>query len=200
MNRISAEQRREDFVNAAVRTVAANGASGATTRLIAVEADAPLASLHYCYESKEALFDAVFEALARRPYEWAESEQGLGLAVAASNVLTRAVDWYVEHPDWARARLELFFWAVHAEDGEVAARAYDLQGRALSDLLYQACAKRDDVTLVPHTTQLLIALVDGLLLQWLSREDEAALRDELKSAAEALEAMLKPARRASTRT
>lgn len=38
--------------------------SGATTRLIADQADAPLASLHYCYDSKEALFDVVFEARA----------------------------------------------------------------------------------------------------------------------------------------
>ncbi len=197
MNRISAEQRREDFVNAAVRVIAAHGASGATTRLIADQADAPLASLHYCYDSKEALFDAVFEALARRPYESPDLEEGVGLAVAASNVLTRAVDWYVEHPDWARARLELFFWAVHAEDGEVATRAYDLQSGSLNNFLHVACSARDDVEQVPHTTNLLVALVDGLLLQWLSREDEAALRDELTSAVEALTSSLKPRRRAA---
>ena len=107
MSRISAEQRREDFVNAAVRVVATHGAAGSTTRLIADEADAPLASLHYCYDSKEALLDAVFEALARRPYEAVTPPTGAGLAGIASLVLNGALDWYVAHPDWARARLEL---------------------------------------------------------------------------------------------
>lgn len=34
---------------------------GATTRRIAEEANAPLATLHYCFSSKEVLFAAVFE-------------------------------------------------------------------------------------------------------------------------------------------
>ena len=194
MSRISAEQRREDFVNAAVRVVATHGAAGSTTRLIADEADAPLASLHYCYDSKEALLDAVFEALARRPYEAVTPPTGAGLAGTASLVLNGALDWYVAHPDWARARLELFFWAVHADDGEVASRSYEFQEQFLGSLLRGGCSARDDRDLVPQATRLVMSLVDGLLLQWLSREDEAALRAELMSANDVLEAALRPSR------
>ena len=192
MIRVAAERRREDFVNAAVRVIAEHGAPSATTRLIAEKAEAPLATLHYCYDSKEALFGAVFDALAHRPYDWAASTPGSGLAVAAVRALERAVAWYTERPDWARARMELFFWAVHADDGEAAVRAYDVQHRTLREVLAGACSSLDDVDLVESATHLLIALIDGLLLQWLSRHDPAALRDELDRAGEALALLLAP--------
>lgn len=64
MARIPAAERRADLVAAAVRVIAAHGVDGATTRRIAEAANAPLATLHYCFATKEALFAAVFEYLA----------------------------------------------------------------------------------------------------------------------------------------
>ena len=61
MARIPAAERRAELVAAAVRVIAAHGVDGATTRRIAEEANAPLATLHYCFSSKEVLFAAVFE-------------------------------------------------------------------------------------------------------------------------------------------
>ncbi|WP_280447927.1 TetR family transcriptional regulator, partial [Nocardia cyriacigeorgica] len=49
------------MVAAAVRVIAARGVDVATTRRIAEEANAPLATLHYCFATKELLFAAVFE-------------------------------------------------------------------------------------------------------------------------------------------
>lgn len=200
MSRVPAVQRREDFVNAAVRVIAEHGAPGATTRLIAEEADAPLASLHYCFSSKEALFDAVFDALAQRPYDLDVPLGDTGLGDAAASVLARAIEWYIANPEWARARLELFFWALHTSDGDVAVRSFELQASALAEALRRSCGKRDDVELIEQATHLVVSMIDGLLLQWLSREDEAALRGELTNVCDALRALLRPARqRASGR-
>jgi AcrR family transcriptional regulator len=198
MSRVSAKDRRQEFVNAAVRVIAEHGAPAATTRLIAQEAGAPLASLHYCYDSKQSLFDAVFDALAQRPYDGDALEAGSGLASAVSSVLERAVGWYVERPEWARTRMELFFWAVHAEDGDVAIRAYEAQRATLTALLTPACSRRDDETMIEPVARMVISVMDGLLLQWLSSHDEVALRDEMKRAGDALGLMLEPRRRRAT--
>ncbi len=61
MARIPAAERRAELVAAAVRMIAAHGVDGATTRRIAQDANAPLATLHYCFATKEVLFAAVFE-------------------------------------------------------------------------------------------------------------------------------------------
>jgi AcrR family transcriptional regulator len=67
--RVPSDVRRQQFIDAAVKVIARDGVDGATTRRIAEEAKAPLATLHYCFQTKENLLWAVFEQLAitRRP-------------------------------------------------------------------------------------------------------------------------------------
>lgn len=69
MARKSAEVRREELIEAAVRVLLRDGVNGATTRAIAAEAGAALASVHYCFNSREELL----EAAGRRMTDQAES-------------------------------------------------------------------------------------------------------------------------------
>ena len=55
MNRIPADQRRALLVQAALRVIAKQGVSGATTRAIVAEAGMSLASFHYAFRSHDEM-------------------------------------------------------------------------------------------------------------------------------------------------
>jgi AcrR family transcriptional regulator len=57
MLRKSAKDRREELIEAAIRVLLRDGVGGATTRAIAAEAGAPLATFHYCFSSREELLE-----------------------------------------------------------------------------------------------------------------------------------------------
>lgn len=65
MARVPTAERRLQFVRSAARIIAHDGLTAATTRRIASEAGAPLASLHYCFRSKDELLDEVYYYLSR---------------------------------------------------------------------------------------------------------------------------------------
>jgi AcrR family transcriptional regulator len=55
MPRKSAGDRREELIEAAIRVLVRDGVTAATTRAIAAEAGVALATLHYCFSSREEL-------------------------------------------------------------------------------------------------------------------------------------------------
>lgn len=72
--RVSAEQRRSELMEAAYRVMARDGVAAATTRAIAAEAGAPLASFHYCFRSKEELLRELTPAVVDRMVEGGVAE------------------------------------------------------------------------------------------------------------------------------
>jgi AcrR family transcriptional regulator len=65
MAQVPLAERRRQFVVAAARVIAREGLDAATTRRIAAEAQAPLASLHYCFRGKDELLEEVYYYLSR---------------------------------------------------------------------------------------------------------------------------------------
>src|ERR1700716_3308777 len=59
MARVQAKVRREQLIDAAVRVAARDGVASTPPRAIATEAGASLASVHYCFESKQELLQEV---------------------------------------------------------------------------------------------------------------------------------------------
>src|SRR5690349_12862509 len=117
MARVKAADRRNDLVSAAIRVIAAHGVDGATTRRIADEANAPLATLHYCFHSKEALFAAVFDHLSEQ-YRAVLTETdvaGADLPATARAILRAVMNWYLESTEFASATIELISWAQRQE-------------------------------------------------------------------------------------
>ena len=55
MARVSAEDRRDALIEAAIRVIAAKGVAAATTRAIVAEAGASLASFHYAFRSRDEM-------------------------------------------------------------------------------------------------------------------------------------------------
>jgi AcrR family transcriptional regulator len=188
MPRIPAAQRRQDFVDATVRVIAEHGLSDATTRRIADAAGAPLASLHYCFHSKDELFFAVFEAQAKMlGQRMGRAERGAGLATTAAKALHDVVSWFREHPDWAIAGMELELWTVR-QDGtkKLSSGSFDIHIEGLAKELRRACGPSDDKKLAEPAARLIAALTDGLLLQWFAYRDDSRLIDGAKHAAESL--------------
>lgn len=200
MPRIPAQQRRQDFVEAAVRVIAEHGLADATTRRIAEAADAPLASMHYCFDSKDDLFLAVFEAQSEMLRQRVgHAEPGATLGATAARVLHEVIAWHQEHPDWAIAGMELELWGLRQDRAKrLAERSFDIHLDELAEELRRACGPDDDEELAVPAAQMIAALTDGLMLQWFAYRDDARLVDGTDRAAEALALYLaqgRPSRR-----
>ncbi|MER7516494.1 TetR/AcrR family transcriptional regulator [Streptomyces sp. NPDC126499] len=182
MARVPAAERRNDLVNAAIQVIARHGVDGATTRRIAEQANAPLATLHYCFQSKELLFAAVFERLAERYREVLIANDVHGdVAATARAILRGLMDWYMESSDFASATVELISWAQRTKEHPAEA-VYSEAYKVMSSILGTAASGQD---VAPETIDqigyVVGALSDGFVMNWLTHADraQAALQAEV---------------------
>ncbi|WP_063043862.1 TetR/AcrR family transcriptional regulator [Nocardia pseudovaccinii] len=188
MPRVPAKERRRQFIDATVRVIAEHGVKAATTRRIAEAADAPLASLHYCFHTKEELFLAVFEEMADAIVQNVLNSEAStkSLADSAPEHLREAVDWMTENRNFGRAQNELANWATR-HDPAMAAQAYDLSFEAARrSFLRAADADRYSAAAVDSAVQLSILLLDGLLMSWCAYDDRDRLEGAIGTACDAL--------------
>jgi AcrR family transcriptional regulator len=192
MARVSANQRRQDFVEAAVSVIGSHGVSGATTRRIAEAADAPLATLHYCFHSKEELFLAVFQSQSDQLTDRIGVKKGIGLKRAVVSILDSTVDWYLENPNFTRAQFDLFLWATREEGNHagLANEIYGLFAASFTSALQAALGPDDDPALPVPLANLLISTLDGLMLEWCGHQDHVRVKHELSLASEAIELLV----------
>ncbi|QLY28823.1 TetR/AcrR family transcriptional regulator [Nocardia huaxiensis] len=193
MARIPTAERRADLVAAAVRMIAARGVDGATTRSIAQEAGAPLATLHYCFATKELLFAAVFEHVAAQYRDVLTRNDVHGDVPTSARALLRGVmEWYLANPDLGAAIIELISWARRQSDKQaemVYSEAYTTMRRIID-----SAATASGEVIAPDTVEALIymvsALSDGFALNWLVFTDDAAARRQIELTLGALDAWM----------
>jgi AcrR family transcriptional regulator len=189
--RIPAAQRRNDFIHAAVEVIATHGIDGATTRRIADEAKANLAMLHYCYDSKEALFADVYAYVAGTYREViSQSDPHTTLEESARQILRGVMECYLESPSFAAATFELINWA-RRQDGERGIAVYDQAFDTLRGALKDAASDQkltrkaiDEIAYVVAT------LADGFAVNWLTYGDRAAAKKQMAIATSVLESWL----------
>lgn len=183
---VKASDRRTALVSAAVRVIADHGVEGATTRRIAAAAGGSLASLHYVFESKEALFFAIWEeqvrALALSARAGARRD---GLASTADRLLRETFDWFRADEPYARAQLELTFWALR-RDGSLGVRTYDLHIKVMKEALEQSLLPGENASIIENLARLIVSLADGISLQWMCYRDDKRLAEDLHHARFAL--------------
>ena len=84
---VSAVERREQLIEATIAVLRRSGATAVTSRAIAAEAEAPLASIHYTFGSLDDLVMAAFERLidevAARITEGVDVTAGYGPCIVA---------------------------------------------------------------------------------------------------------------------
>ncbi|MCT4353348.1 TetR/AcrR family transcriptional regulator [Streptomyces sp. Je 1-79] len=191
MARVPAAERRNDLVNAAIQVIASHGVDGATTRRIAEQANAPLATLHYCFQSKELLFAAVFERLAERYREVLVANDVHGdVSATARAILRGLMNWYLKSSDFASATIELISWAQRTREHPAEA-VYNAAFKVMRSILERAASGQD---IAPETidqiTYVVGALSDGYVMNWLTYADRAQAARQAEVVIDVLDAWL----------
>ncbi|WP_369200925.1 TetR/AcrR family transcriptional regulator [Streptomyces sp. PU-14G] len=166
-------ERRQRIIDAAIRLVELKGMAALSHRTVAAEADVPLGSTTYHFASLDDLLLAALEQVNSEPQTAIESwSDELTEGVPVADGLTRVLE---EYASGGRGRIRL---------------EYELYLAALRRPLLQpvAAAWLDDMVRVlsRHTADLataraLVALIDGLLLQFLLT-DRPFDREEVRGA------------------
>jgi AcrR family transcriptional regulator len=157
------------FVEVAARIIREEGLSKATTRRIAQEAGAPLASIHYCFANKSELFEAVADAMAeealRRPGE--AIERGGGIRKAVQSILESTAEWTSMNKTAQMGEFEFYISGLRGDAGDKLGRQNVYHGwiRRVSDLLATARADSDPQVDLPDLARAILALLDGFSLQ-----------------------------------
>ncbi|WP_028933699.1 TetR/AcrR family transcriptional regulator [Pseudonocardia spinosispora] len=194
MARVRAKVRRELLIEAAVRVAARDGVAATTTRAVAAEAGASLASVHYCFDSKQELLREVLISIINElAGDWLPSAtEGAGVAVLARAELRALWDVVEREPGKQQVTYELTHHALRTEGLEELARwqyevYYERSAQRLRDIAARAAV---EWTLpLPILTRMLMNMIDGLVLGWLVDRNSELARGALDAFADSLEGM-----------
>lgn len=191
MVRVSLDERRSSFIDATIYVIATRGVDGATTRRIAEQAGAPLASLHYCFSSKGVLFAAAYERIALELRRTILDDDGVkGFAAAAHGILCRVSTCYIDSPDFAAAAAALINWA-RRHQRDLVLNLYDQVLEAARVTLMRA-AQDPPVSprVIEQAVHVLSAMTDGFATNWLACADRETADDQVKALSAALDAWM----------
>lgn len=191
MPRISAAQRRSDFINAAVEVIATYGIDGATTRRIADQAQANLAMLHYCYDSKEDLFADVYEFVAGRYRDVInDSDPHSTLADTARQLLRGVMKCYLDSPSFTATTLELFSWA-RRQHGDRGIAVYDQAVEAMRAALRGATSDHPvEPETIDEIAYVIATLADGFAMNWMTYGDRSVATAQMETVESVLDSWL----------
>jgi AcrR family transcriptional regulator len=200
VTRMSATDRREALVAAAIRVMTRDGVAKATTRAIAAEAGMPLGIFHYAFHSKQELMVRVTERITEP--SWGDIDAAIAgqdgeldaLAVTRA-ALQAYLEHVIAHPKEHLVSYELTTSALRdAELEEVARAQYDHYQR-LNENMFEAAAEVFGVEYavpVPVLARYAISLMDGLGLNYLARGDADEARAVVELAAATIVGMVRP--------
>lgn len=197
MGRMSAHDRREQLVEAAIAVMARDGVARATTRSIVAEAEMPLGTFHYCFRSKEELVEQVIHRINQRSYEAVlpALAEGADLATKIRNGLFAYWSHVEDDPLEHQLTYELTQYALRRSGQDRTARALyqqylDTCGIFLTVVAEAACV--DWTVPIPVIRRYLLAVIEGVTLQWLVDGDGEQARAVLDQLARHLAAMTGP--------
>jgi AcrR family transcriptional regulator len=179
--RISASERKEQLIAATVEIMRREGIQSVTMRAIAKEADAPLATAHYCFSDKDELMDKAAEAWLKNLSRFSSNVPvHLGLRKAVEQVAEgywRALD---EEPASILAEIELILWATrNAGTSPLAAKIYPAYVVELGNIFSAAAHNNGEECRIrfPTLVRLFLMIYDGAALQYMT-DPKAAGHDE----------------------
>ncbi|MFJ7209335.1 TetR/AcrR family transcriptional regulator [Streptomyces sp. NPDC098789] len=184
MARMPLAERRRQLTAAAIRAMTRDGVSRTTTRSIAAEAGVSLSVFHYCFDSKQALLEAVLTTISD-DYITVVREAIRPRATLHETVRAgfRAYwDHVAAHPGEHMLTYELTQYALREPGFEhLARRQYALYCDTYAQLLDELGQRIDFELLVPVPVlaRYLAAMTDGVTLNFLVLGDAAAAADIL---------------------
>lgn len=191
MPRIPAAERRAALVQAALRVVATQGVSAATTRAIVAEAGMSLASFHYAFASRDELMHELIAFVVA--HEQAAVLPAPDGDASLRDILRAGLQRYADHlradPLREQAMLELTQQALRSTGMEHLAKLqYDTYFVLAATALTTAAEQTGTAWTRPvdEVARLLVVLTDGLTITWLVERDDAAAASIMDFAADAL--------------
>jgi TetR/AcrR family transcriptional regulator, regulator of biofilm formation and stress response len=182
MGYVLIDERRARLIAATAKVIHEHGIGNATTRRIAEEAGASLASLHYTFSNKEDLFVATMKALSERGQQEVATSvsEGMGVADAAAAIVNAYIDWIRSSMGNQIVEYELHLWAHRRPDlshlpGESFAAWVDF----IRELLDLGSSDSESNVATDSLARAVLALIDGFNLQsQLFNDDMADLSRE----------------------
>ncbi|MFI7401064.1 TetR/AcrR family transcriptional regulator [Streptomyces sp. NPDC049541] len=184
MARMPSAERRRQLTEAAIRAMARDGVARTTTRSIAAEAGVSLSVFHYCFDSKQALVEAVITTLT--DHSVTVVKQALRPRATLVETVRAGFQAYWDHvrahPDEHMLTYELTQYALREPGFEhLARRQYELYGAAYTELIDGLRRSMGLRLAVPASVlaRYLAAMTDGLTLNYLVLGEESAWADIL---------------------
>jgi AcrR family transcriptional regulator len=179
MNRMSVEERRAQLVDAAMTIAVREGVEAVTIRGVAAEAGVSLGVVHYCFEDKDELLQAMGNSLALVASEPVRASLDAStdievLAHAAADAL-----WEGLTPR-RHMRLLTFEFAtagVRSRALRSVAHAHLEQTWNMTEGVLQEVARRAGVTYkldMRFLARLVAGYIDGIEIAWLVEQDDDA--------------------------
>ncbi|HSV41743.1 MAG TPA: TetR family transcriptional regulator [Nocardioidaceae bacterium] len=182
MGRMSADERRELLVQAAIRVMTRDGVANATTRAIVAEADMPLGVFHYCFRSKEELIEQVMAAINEGTFD--AVLPALTGNESFEEIVSGGLRAYWAHvvrdPQPHQLTYELTQYALRNAP-DAAHKQYDLYYDLTSKFLAATgeIAQHDWKVPVERLARYLLSVIEGVTFQWLVDGDADAGLDVL---------------------
>ena len=179
--RLKSTSRKRDLAAAALRVLQRDGYAGVTARKIAAEAGMSLGHISYHFPSVDALLAEAY-ALASDQLREAGS---LRLAVKASPqdrleafLLAGFTPEFLTHSH-LRMRIDLWSAALSHPAIAVAERALYARYRTELDALLLALALPEKTGAIPLVSDMIMATLDGVWLDWMRRRDQTSTQNAL---------------------
>ncbi len=178
--RIPAEERKEQLIAATVELMRREGVQAVTVRAIAKEANAPLATAHYCFSGKDEIMDAAAEA-------WLKNLSGFSSDVPVHLGLRKAVEqvaegyWRALEEETASllAEFEMILWATrNAPASPLAAKIYPAYVTELGKIFSCAATNSGEESRMgfPLLVRSFLMIYDGAAIQYLTDPEAADYR------------------------
>ncbi|MEV0337240.1 TetR/AcrR family transcriptional regulator [Nocardia sp. NPDC050717] len=184
---VEASVRRGQLVTAARSALSRDGVAKTSLRAVAAEAGVPLGTLQYIFPSKDQLLRAVIEDVVE------EIAKVLRHSASRDEGLERAIDsgmhsfWSMLVTDRVGLQLmqyELTTYALRAAGQEAVARwQYERYVSVVAEWCQEAAQRAGETCSVPFTrlARVMVASLDGLILQHVCDPDERRSREHLET-------------------
>ena len=202
---VEASVRSKQLVAAAEAVLIRDGVGRLTMRAVAAEAGVLLGTVTYVFPSRELLLRAVIEDVAAGIAEILKSsaDTGRGLEHAIREGVQRFWTTLVEDQEGLQIiQYELTIYALRTPGLESMARwQYDRYARIVAAWCQEAASNAGETCAVPFDTlaRILVASIDGLILQYVCDPDATRSREDLQAVIDMAVSLASPAPAAGRR-
>lgn len=178
MARIPAQDRRKALVDATIRLIAREGIGATSTRAIAAEAEMPLSSLHYVFDSREQLIALAVNSIAvdvRLRFD-INAIDFSSVEEAVRSAFGQRLQFVNEHPDMTLAAYECLLYATRTEElRDLGPRRWGEDVLLIRFLLEVLCVRKRLRLKVSSESLavMVLTIIEGILFAWTKTRDTA---------------------------